>query len=168
MKLQGKLATVGMTMGLVISLFFNTTAWSADVEKSRTRIEELFLWKVSDALGLDSKQEVEFTKIMKKVREDKLRLDNQMNEVLRKMDEQKDEKVQATLLEEYKGYLKDYNASQMREVEQLEKLLGTQKVAKYLSLKEKLVTRLKGALAESSQMASAKTKGKQPKIIHEE
>ena len=160
--------TLWVSLYVLMCLFLSVTATASNVEKSRTRIEELFLWKVSDALGLDSKQESEFSKIMKKLREDKLRLDGQMDEVLRKMEAQKDEKAQSALLEEYKGYLKEYGSFQTREVEQLEKLLGAQRLAKYLALKEKLITRLKGALAESGKRTESGVKGKEPKIVHEE
>ncbi len=152
----------------LMSIFLSLPVMANDIEKSRARVEELFLWKVSDALGLDTKQELEFSKIMKKLRSDKIKLDGQMDDVLKKMEMQKEDKAQTALLEEYKGYLKEYGTFQMREVEQLEKLLGAPKVAKYLALKDRLITRLKGALAESGKTAESRIKGKEPRIVHEE
>lgn len=168
MIVRNKITNIWITVCMLMCLFLTVAASANDVDKNRARVEELFLWKVSDALALDSKQEIEFSKIMKKLREDKARLDGQMEDVLRKIDAQKDEKAQISLLEEYKGYLREYSSYQSREIEQLDKLLGPQKVAKYLVLKEKLINRLKGALVDAGKVADSKVKAKKPKIVHEE
>lgn len=150
---------------LFVSLF-SIVAMGADLDKRRNRIEELFIWKVSDTLGLDSKQETEFSQIMSKLREDKSRIDDQISQTLRKLESEKDKKKIESHLKEYKKYLAEYSELQMSELDKLEKLFGAQKLATYLTLKEKLVSKLKDAMASAGKASQLKVKD--PKVVHEE
>lgn len=151
-------------------LFFTAVATAgASPDKNRNRIEELFLWRVSDSLNLSATEEAEFKKIMNKVREDRTKRSAQVEEVLKNLEKETDAKGRDKLLIQYKNAVKSYNASHLEEIEQIEKLLGSERLARYLVLKDHLLNKLKGALADASlRDKSLKTKVKDPKIIHEE
>lgn len=160
---------IKVVIAIFISIYsYHSLAETSQVEKSRSRVEDLFLWKVSDTLSLDSKEEAEFSRIMKEVREERLSIDKKIKDVLKKLENNSDSKQQSSLVEDYKNLLKVYSGIHTKEVEQLEKLFGTARLGKYLVLKEQLLTKLKGALAESGKGNSTRNKSQTPKIVHEE
>lgn len=150
---------------IVFTLLFVQIAVASNLDKNKSRVEELFLWRVSDSLGLKPNEEAEFNRIVKKSRESKQALDVKIAETLRKMESANSEKEHATLLGEYKKMLKEYNSCQTQELEQLEKLFGPQKLSQYLVLKDKLLAKLKDALTEGK--SQTKGKLKDPKVINE-
>lgn len=159
-----------IVVGMLVTLM-GTSTFAGSADKNKNRMEELFMWKVSDALALDQKEESEFKRVMEKIRDVRNKRTAKIDETLRKLDKA-DSKEKPQLLAQYKDMLKEYNSCQVEEVEELEKLLGTERVAKYLVLKDQLLNRLKGALADASvrdtRDKSLKTKVKDPKIIQDE
>lgn len=155
----------------ILSILFFTTAATAGTapDKNRNRIEELFLWRVSDSLGLSPSEEAAFKKIMSHVREERTKRSEQVEDVLKNLEKETGAKGRDKLLIQYKNAVKHYNASHLEEIEQIEKLLGGERLARYLVLKDHLLNKLKGALADASlRDKGLKTKVKDPKIIQEE
>lgn len=168
-----RVALMGLTLLSLISFF--SPALAADsksnADKNRSRLEELFIWKMSDSLNLTSKEEESFSQVLKKIRQDKSQAESQLGEILQKIDQmnQADKtKSNVILLEEYKKILREYQTFQVREVQELEHVLGVERVTKYLVLKEKLLNRLKDVLTETGKSHASKSPMDKPRIVHDE
>lgn len=148
----------------------------AEVDRNRQRLEELFLWRASDTLGLDTKEEMEFSHIIKDMRDEKAAFQKKLEELLKRLEVSAKDTDRTLLLDQYKGVLKDYNTIPIREVEKIEKLLGAKRTAQYLVLKEQLFSKLKDMLSDPLRETStnvkatdkATDKSKSPKVIHED
>ena len=112
-------------------------------DKGRKRLEELFIWKVSDILELTSEQDSEFRRIIEDLNQKKLRVNIDMRASIRAIEKADNKQDQIKLVEAYKKQLNAYLAVQKEELDRLEDLFGSEKLAKYLVVKSKLTQNLK-------------------------
>tara|TARA_Y100000780_G_scaffold232551_2_gene265847 strand:- start:10657 stop:11097 length:441 start_codon:yes stop_codon:yes gene_type:complete len=112
-------------------------------DKGRKRLEELFIWKVSDILELTSEQDSEFRSIIEDLNQKKLQANIDMRASIRAIEKAEKKEVQIKLIEAYKKQLNAYLAVQKEELDRLEDLFGSEKLAKYLVVKSKLTQNLK-------------------------
>ncbi len=155
---------------LMISLFL-LVAFSMPVnaaqEKNRQRLDELFLWKLSESLNLKPEEEAQLKRVMKEIKEERAKRLADIEDLLKRMQSEKDKAKRTALLPEYRTKLQKLNESHIDELDQLEKILGPDRMPEYVLAKEKLVDRIKGALADSSRDNSLKSKVQNPKIIEQ-
>ncbi|MGE3975822.1 MAG: hypothetical protein AB7F59_14960 [Bdellovibrionales bacterium] len=145
---------------LMLCLFLiSNPAWSAtESEKARSRLEDLFLWKVSDMLELDTAQEEKFKEAFKRLNEKRSKNSQEMEALLKQFELQKDAPSISGAIEKYKNALATYNGVQVEEVQTFRKLFGDKKFAQYLILKRDLTQKLKNLLSEPSRLESAPPK----------
>jgi len=133
---------------------------ATESEKARSRLEDLFLWKVSDTLELNTSQEEQFKVEFKRLNEKRSKNAQAMETLLKQFETEKDKEV-ATIsssIEKYKKALADYNQLQIEEVKNFRKIFGDKKFAQYLILKRDLTQKLKNLLSEPSRPESAQPK----------
>ena len=151
-------------IGLFLILALQSTAIAAD----RNKIEELFLWKISDELKLSVPEEKALGEFIKSQTEKKSKLADQTKENLKQLSAAAgDSKKTEKLLAEHRKILKAYNEIALEEVDQIQKKLGSVRVAQYLVLKNDLTNRLKTLLASPDKPATPSTKLSTPQIIEE-
>lgn len=120
---------------------------SSESDKARSRLEELFRWKVSDALLLDPKEEMKFTETLKEISEHRRAAQEKMDSVTQKIAKATVKAEIEGLVKEYESALKDFTTSQHDEVSRLKKLFGPAKFGKYLALKYDVTSKLKSAIS---------------------
>lgn len=153
---------------LFLLLFFNLSAnflWAqGNGPEPKNKFEELFIWKVSDELKLPTSEEKKFSDILRELNKKKSELSKKQDEMINQMAGKKivDPKVS---LGKYKKVLDDYNQLQTREFEELKKILGDERMAKYLVIKRDLTNKVKSLLIEKGEKKEAELPA--PKVIEE-
>lgn len=155
-----------------IFLVLSSFSYSARAIDSKNRVEELFIWKVSDELKLSVPQEKSFSKIIQTLNERRAQVNDDLQDVLRQLAESKSIKEKEKLLTEQKRLLRSYNELALEEAEKVQKLFGIDRTAQYFVLKNDLTNRLKTALMtsdKSSGTASPEPPAKlgPPQVIEE-
>ena len=120
---------------------------SENHEKNRSRIEELFKWKVSDSLNLASDDENKFSQIMKELADKRKVISERIERLVQQMVDAKGDKEREGLLRSYQEELKNQSDLQIQEVQKLKALFGTEKMTRYLVLKNDLSLKLRGLLS---------------------
>lgn len=130
-------------------LIFILSAGSAVLaaEAPKSKLEELFIWKMSDELALKSEEEKQFAEMVRDLDQRKFDLNQQMQTHLEKMTSAKTEKEKANELAQYKKSLQSYNRISEEEIDRVQKILGTARTVQYLQAKKDLTNRLKSLLA---------------------
>ena len=132
---------------------------------SKNKIEELFIWKISDELRLSTKEEKNFTDLFRDLNQKKMDIGHHQDEMITRLSLATKEKDRNQLLAEYRQQLAEYNKIQTREFDELKKLLGPERVAKYLFVKRELTNKVKTLLAEKSEKKESELPP--PKVIEE-
>lgn len=114
------------------------------------QVEDLFIWKISDELKLSVKEEKSFSEIIRKLNKEKLDLTNQMDQLTIELKDQKDNKKNQQILKKYKVSLQKYGLTSIQEIDKIEKLLGSERTAKYIVLKNDFTSKLKQLLSTST------------------
>jgi hypothetical protein len=110
-------------------------------EKAKSRLEELFLWKISDTLGLTNDE-----------------ASQELDRLMTDMEKPVDQKKLSQSLEDYNKSLASYNNVQLEEAKSMRKILGDKRFAQYLILKRDLNQKLKNMLSTPSRPESAQPK----------
>lgn len=114
------------------------------------QVEDLFIWKISDELKLSVKEEKSFSEIIRKLNKEKLDLTNQMDQLTIELKDQKDNKKNQQILKKYKVSIQKYGLTSVQEIDKIEKLLGSERTAKYIVLKNDFTSKLKQLLSTST------------------
>lgn len=130
--------------------------------KSRQRLQELFIWKVSDHLQLSPEEDTKFRSIVEELNKKKQRASVEMRASIRAMDKETDDTKRGKLLVKYQVQLKNYLAVQEEELEKLGTVFDQKKMAKYLVVKSKLTENLRVLMG--SGVKSSKKKLAKPKV----
>jgi len=113
---------------------------------SKNRVEELFIWKISDELKLSIPEEKKVSDLIRKLNEKKSKSGDDIQENLKRLAEAKALKDKEKLLAEQKRLLRSYNDLSLEEADQIQKILGVNKAAQYFVLKNELTNKLKTVL----------------------
>lgn len=140
---------------------------AASPEKNRQRLDELFLWKLSESLSLKPEEEAQLKKVMKDIKEERARRAAEVEDAVKGMQGETDAPKRAELLSQYRAKLSRLNEMQLDELDQLEKILGPARMPDYILAKEKMVDRIKDVLADSTRDKKLKSKVQKPKIIEQ-
>ena len=136
----------------------------AEVPKSK--VEELFIWKMSDELSLNSGEEKKFSEMVKDLNLRKTEYNQAMQSALEEMKTAKSDKDKSLTLTKYKRALQKYNELSEEELLKTQKLLGVSRTVQYLQVKQDLTNRLKSLLA-NPEAITKKTELPPPKVIEE-
>lgn len=115
--------------------------------ESRSRVEELFIWKISDEMKLSVPEEKSFSDLIRTLNRKKAKANERIQSVLKELSKTTVPKEREKLLVEHRSLLKEYNNYSLEELDKIQKLFGPQKAAQYFVLKNDLTVRLKNLLA---------------------
>ena len=129
--------------------------------RAELRLEELFIWKASEELKLPPLQEQKFTDIIHKLGVRKRNAAEILNRVSRELDSVKTKLEAEHSLKRYHEALKEYQAIQLAEFDQLKSLFGAEKLARYIVVKTELSEKLKTLLSAPPTQNSGQNSGNQ-------
>jgi hypothetical protein len=138
---------------------------SAVAVESRNKVEELFIWKISDELKLSVPEEKKFSDFVRGLNQRRAQVNDELQESLKKMSASANPKERERALSEHRKLLKSYSDLSIEEVDRIQKLLGTEKAAQYFVLKNDLTNRLKAMLTMPDKKPMEKLGP--PKVIEE-
>ena len=142
--------------------------FQAFADEKKNQLEELFIWKTSDELKLSSQEEKKFTDIIKSLNKRKSDLNQSLHDSVDKMAAAKTSKEREEEMGRYRKNLTAYNKISEEEVDKLKTVLGTDRLAQYLKIKQDLTGRIKGMLANPEQKSlPVKKPLPSPKVIFE-
>lgn len=152
---------------LTLTLSFSTArAQEEGREKMRTRLEQLFIWRVSDKLQLTPDEETKFTNAYKKLSEDRSAATHKMEDIATKLSEapKDDKKARAKLLNEYIMANKKYVELQENEMPVMKKIFSSDQLVDYVLLKREMFHKFREALGSAKSTATADTPESKPKL----
>ncbi len=141
-------------------------------KNEKNKFEELLIWKLSDDLKLTVGEEKKFSRWMRDLNHKKAEINGQIDEVVRSLAElnsnnkislKNNEKENEKLLTEYRRLLKSFNELSIKEIDNLQKIIGVEKTGQYLVFKSNLTNKLKQMLTPSEKAAPLPP----PKVIQE-
>jgi hypothetical protein len=137
--------------------------------ETRSRVEELFIWKISDEMKLSVPDEKSFSELIRGLNHKKSKTNEEIQSVLKKLSKASERKEKEKLLLEHRRLLKSYNDLSLEEVDRIQKIFGIEQAAKYFVLKNDLTARLKSLLAvpEKPNQPIAPEKLVPPQIVEE-
>lgn len=115
--------------------------------KERARIEELFIWKASEELKLSASDETKFTEIIRNFNTRRRAANVKMDEALSTLGKVKTKAEAEKALTQHRSALREMQSLQTGEIDQLKPLLGAQKLAQYLVVKNSILEKLKVLLS---------------------
>tara|TARA_B100001248_G_scaffold262728_1_gene261734 strand:- start:8495 stop:8938 length:444 start_codon:yes stop_codon:yes gene_type:complete len=128
----------------LISLVFLPLLAQAKVD----RFQELFIWKMSEALELDAKKEAEFGKIIRDLNQNKTKSLRGLQSLTQEMAKTDDKDKAKDLVQKYEKQLSLYQSVNQEEIRLLREIFNPVELSKYLSYKgvilEKLHSKLEG------------------------
>jgi len=142
-------------------------------EKMRNRLEQLFIWRVSDRLGFTPDEESRFATEYKKLTEDRAAALHKLDDIVNRMSAAKDDKkAKAKLFSEWEEANKKSVKVQENEIPALKKILTQDQLVEYVLLKREMFHKFKDALSTSKTTSVAgqqdKQKLKEPEVIQED
>jgi hypothetical protein len=152
-------------------LLFFALLLSLQLWASSNRVEELFIWKISEVLKLSVKEEKELAQLIRELNVKKAQASQEVDAILQKMTAQPEKDI----LKKYRSALIAYNDISLVELERVKKILGETKAVKYLAAKSELSQKIRSILANpekaSEQLEETVDKKQplpEPKLIIEE
>lgn len=131
----------------------------------RNKIEELFIWKISDELKLSAKEEKQFTDLFKELNIRKSEITRAQDEIITQLAQTRQDKERTRLLSQYRKAIDDYNKIQSREFDEMKKMVGPARLSKYLQVKRDLTNKVKNLLTEKTDKKESDLPP--PKVIEE-
>lgn len=117
--------------------------------KERSRLEELFIWKASEELKLPPQDETKFTEIIKALNVSRRAAGDEMDAAYKDLDAAKTKAEAEKAVARHRAALKQVQAVQTAELDKLKPLLGPEKLARYLVVKNTLLEKLKTMLSSA-------------------
>lgn len=124
------------------------------VERERRRLEEVFIWKMSEELRLSVEIETTFAEAIRALNREKHLANSEVSQSLAALGKSKSPKDRDLALKRYERAWRSYGELPLREVSRMRPILGTEKLGQYLVAKSQMAERLK-ALSTGSQSAGA-------------
>ncbi len=127
-------------------------------EKAKSRLEELFLWKISDSLELNATEEESFRNQFKLLSDKKNKAAQEMDRLTAELEGQTDLAKISRSLKGYNDQLMEYNSVQAEEIKVMRRVLGDRRFSQYLILKRDLNQKFKNLLSTPSRPESYQPK----------
>jgi hypothetical protein len=134
-------------------------------QEKKNKIEELFIWKISDELKLSPKEEKSFSDLFTELSKKKSEITHEQDDLLNKLAAAATDKERSHLLAEYRKQVLDANKIQLREFDELKKILGPERLGKYFHVKRDLTNKVKSLLTEKGEKKESDLPP--PKVIEE-
>lgn len=129
-----------------IVLIFHSSVFAAtSAETKKSHLEDIFIWKMSDELKLNTQEEKKFAEIQKTLNKKKSEINKNIQESIRHL-VTVNEKQLAQSLKKHRQMIVDYNQLSLSEFDSVRKLLGDQRFARYLDIKSDLTNKVKSLL----------------------
>lgn len=110
----------------------------AKESEKRNQLEEFYIWKLSDEMKLSPTEEKKFAELVKSLNEKKSQLNEKMQNSIDKISKLTETKKRDTELVTYRKSLQEYNRISEEEFDKIKNLLGVDKTAQYLQIKQDL------------------------------
>ncbi len=114
----------------------------------KNQLEELFIWKLSDELRLGPAEEKKFAEIVRNLNKKKLARTQKIEQITKDLLAAKSDKDKESVLKSLKKAYQEYNQLAILELEEMKKLLGIQRLANYLEVKQVLTAKVKSLLIQ--------------------
>lgn len=124
------------------------------VDRERRRLEEVFIWKMSEELRLSVEIETTFAEAIRALNREKHSANSEVSQSLAALGKSKSPKDRDQALKRYERAWRSYGELPLREVSRMRPILGPEKLGQYLVAKSQMAERLKALSANSSQQAS--------------
>jgi hypothetical protein len=121
------------------------------VERERRRLEELFIWKMSEELKLSVEIETPFAEAIRALNREKSSLNQELSRALSAIEKAKSPKERETALKSYEKVWRQYGELPIKEINRMRPILGTEKLGQYLVGKSMMAEKLK-ALSTSGKL----------------
>lgn len=139
-----------------------------DSEKSRRRIEDLYVWKISDELKLTVKEEKVVSDIFKDINAQKNTNLQKMGQLMAEINKTPSIAKTKDLLAQYRTLINQYNKINLLEVQEIEKGLGAEKALRYLAIKSDIASKVKMLILQNGDKdEKRKSILSAPKVIEE-
>lgn len=136
---------INFPLSIILTLHLFSVA-SVAAEK-KNQLEELLIWKMSEELKLTPVEEKKFSDIVKKLNEKKGTLNRDLQHSVEKMGALSKSKLKEEELNRYRKLTQNYGRLGEEEFDQLKGLLGVDRMARYLQVKQDLTNRIKTMLS---------------------
>ena len=141
-----------LTITFLITFAFT---WIVKAEPSKdaskkSQLESLIIWKMSEELKLSPTEEKKFQELFLKLSSEKSRLSDLLETQVQKMNQAKSDSERSKSAKEYRQTLVQFHQLPVKELDQMQKLLGIQRFAKYLDVKNDLSQKVKSLILEKS------------------
>lgn len=140
--------------------------------QNRNKVEELFLWKLSDEMKLSVPEEKALTDILRKSSLEKTQIQEKIQMSLKALsDSSVDQKKTEKLISEHRQLLQKSHDLNMQEISAIQKRIGAQKTAQFLVLRNELTLKLKSIFTNpdkaQDKISSEKSKLAPPQVIEQ-
>lgn len=152
-------------LSLILSIAILLISAVSAAEK-KNQLEELFIWKMSDELKLSAVEEKKFTDTVRELNTKKATLNQDMTSSLDKIAKLKETKEKEAELTKYRKTLQNYGRIAEEEYDRLKPMLGTDRMAQYLLLKQDLLNRIRTMILNPTATKDSKPLPV-PKVIEE-
>ena len=145
--------------GFVLSVFSaQQTAQAANeqnlVDREKRRLEELFIWKMSEELKLPVEVESSFAEAIRALNREKSKSLADIEAALLAIDQAKTKTESEKAVKRYEKAIRKFGDVPIREVSRLRKVLGSQRLSRYLVSKSQMAEKLKAMAQGSAQPRS--------------
>ncbi|NUN05124.1 MAG: hypothetical protein HUU57_05125 [Bdellovibrio sp.] len=134
--------------------------------EKRNQLEELLIWKLSDELKLSPAEEKKFTDIVRQLNTKKAELNQSLQTSVEKLGKAKSLKEKDEELTRYRKVVQSFGRLGEEEFDKLKPVLGSERLAQYLVIKQDLANRIKTMLVNPENQKGGKALP-QPKLIEE-
>lgn len=117
------------------------------IERERRRLEELFIWKMSEELRLSVEIETTFAEAIRALNREKHAANMEVSQALMALEKSKSPKDREGALKRYEKAWRQYGELPLREVNRMRPILGAEKLGQYLVAKSQMADKLKALSA---------------------
>ncbi|MCE3010100.1 MAG: hypothetical protein LW875_05765 [Proteobacteria bacterium] len=148
-----------MRIWVLMSFLILAGSWA---EASKNRLEELFIWKVSEELKLSVTEEKQFSDTVRELNLKRFYFNEEIQKHLVAMGSTEASKAKSKL-SLYRQTLKKYQDVNLEEIDRMQKILGPQKANQYFVLKNDLSQKLKNMISNPEKSKDEKPKEEKSK-----
>lgn len=147
-----------LTAGVVTSKAVAAQPTTSDilVDRERKRLEELFIWKMTEELKLPVEKEASFSEAVRSLNREKSKANSELASALedigraQSVDKSKVRAATEKAVKRYEKAWRSYGDLPLREVQRLKKILGPELLGQYLLAKAQMAEKLKALSASEA------------------
>ncbi len=132
------------------------------------RFQELFLWKMSEAMKLSAEKEEAFNTTVRQLNEKKAKALQDIDTSLAQMKDVKTESSAKAQVAKYKVALDAYHNVAQEELIQMSKIFNYSELSQYLTIKMEIIKRLQEKMLDPKKESKTEVGPRKPKIILDE